>query len=95
MEWKAEKRKTSLGEAWFVSGMAMVDEDPRLLESGLPVFLEEEAPIMAALDPAARATFWRGRLMALASERELRAADPKRTVFRGTKDRDELAEMGL
>lgn len=76
--------KTSLGEAFVVHTMLAVDEHPALLASRLPIFLEEEWALLKTLPPVARKSLWDGRTMALASEREERAKDPKRTATRGT-----------
>ena len=71
---------TSLGEIWIVESMEVLDEVPALLASMLPIFLSDEMPILASLTPEGRASLFKGRLAALASERELRLQDKARTV---------------
>lgn len=71
---------TSLGEIWEVGSMEILDEVPAILASMLPVFLTDEMPILASLTQEGRISLFKGRLAALASERELRLQDKARTV---------------
>ena len=71
----------SRGGYWIVGNMRVIDEEPAILESLKPVFLEDEVPILTAMTPAQRDTFWTGRVKALESERELRALDPGRNCY--------------
>lgn len=74
------------GGYWIVGNMAVLDEEPSILASLKPVFLEDEVPILATMPPDQRETFWRGRVLALEGERALRAEDPGRTVYGPSKD---------
>lgn len=76
----------SRGGYWIVGNMIVLDEEPSILASLKPVFLEDEVPLLTAMPPDQRDTFWTGRVKALESERELRAADPGRTVYGPSKD---------
>lgn len=72
---------TSCGEAIAVHNMIAVDEHADLLASRLPIFLEEELPLLAALPPAQRVLAFAKRATALDKERAHRARDPQRTVY--------------
>lgn len=74
------KRKTRFGLCWAVSSIAVVDAVPELLRSGLPVFDEQEFPIIAAMDPVDQERAWARRAAACVDELRLRDANPKRTV---------------
>lgn len=73
------RRKCSLGEAVVVEDIVVVDHYPEVLASGLPVFVTAEWAALAT-DPAKQAR-WDARVRAIADERRLRAADPKRTAY--------------
>lgn len=65
--------KTAGGrEYWLVSNLAVIDEHPALLASGMPIFLD--------IEPSPNRVTWEQRVKALDSERELRAKNKKRTV---------------
>jgi hypothetical protein len=74
---------TSCGEAILVHHMAAVDEHADLLASRLPIFLEDEAPLLAALTPAQKVLAFAKRMTALDKERALRALDATRTATYG------------
>ena len=67
------------GPAFFLLRLELIDEDPNLLLSGAALFLEDEAPAMRKMG-SQLGVYWRARLKALEEERELRRANPKRTV---------------
>lgn len=65
--------KTAGGrEYWLVSNLAVIDEYPALLASGIPIFLD--------IEPAPNRVTWAARERALEQEREMRAANKGRTV---------------
>jgi len=72
---------TSLGEAWILGNVASLDETPALLASGLPFFTRDEWAIIMALPKDQRHTFWAPRVKACREECEMRAKNPKRTVY--------------
>lgn len=88
---QAAQRKCSLGIAWVVPYLAVLDQRPDLLASGLPFWTDEEWQALAAMPPAERQVAWNRRATATIKERQDRAADPKRRVDRGTKPAQEEA----
>jgi ribosomal protein S27AE len=72
---------TGLGKCWVVTTLRCVDDYPALLASELAIFLDVEMPLLRAALPDERARLWTRRVGALASERELRAAEPTRTAY--------------
>lgn len=65
--------KTSGGrEYWLVSNLAVIDEYPALLASGMPIFLD--------IEPSPTRVTWAQRVKALDEEREMREQNKKRTV---------------
>ncbi|MFA7250071.1 MAG: hypothetical protein WC273_10620 [Dehalococcoidia bacterium] len=81
----AAQRKCSLGIAWVVPFLGVLDLRPDILLSGLPFWVEDEWQALAAMPPAERHVAWNRRATATIKERGDRAADPKRTIERGTK----------
>lgn len=68
--------KTSGGrEYWLVSNLAVIDEHPALLASGMPIFLD--------IEPSPTRVTWAQRVKALDDERAMREKDKRRTVNMG------------
>lgn len=84
-------RKTkTLGDAFTLSCLDIIDEDPNLLLSGLPLFLEEEWPSILAMSESQRVKFWADRREVCRLELERRRGNPTRSVYWpwGTRDDD-------
>ena len=75
------KVKTSLGSAFVLRNIELVDTIPQLLASGLALWIEEEWPFVVAKPPPERERAWARRLKDLAHEALLRAQNPGRTVY--------------
>tara|TARA_R110000868_G_scaffold178200_1_gene417759 strand:- start:365 stop:634 length:270 start_codon:yes stop_codon:yes gene_type:complete len=65
--------KTSLGDAVVVHRLEQLDENPALLASGLPVFLEDELARLKAESPEQRKRGWQCRIVSLAEYAALKA----------------------
>ncbi len=72
----------TMGEALVIRRVEQFDEDPSVLNCGLPVFTEACLETMKAKEtPEQKRWFWQARGRDLVGERQLRKADPTRTVF--------------
>lgn len=87
----AAPRRCSLGVAWVLPYLALIDARAEILASRLPFWLDWEWEGLAAVDPAERQRAWRERSVAAVREYEDRINDPKRTIERGTKPAQENA----
>lgn len=85
----------SLGYAWVLPYLSLVDERPEVLSSGLPFFLASEWALMPQLPPAERRVRWDRACRATIAEAQDRARDPKRTITRGSKPATEPADAGF
>lgn len=59
-------------EYWIVANMAVIDQHPALLASGMPIFLD--------IEPSPTKLAWERRIRALDDEREERKRNKRRTV---------------
>lgn len=72
--------KCSLGYANVIPYLEVLDEDPGILLSGLPFFLEEEWDALPRMNEPERQRVWERRATAVAEENNDRALDPKRRI---------------
>jgi hypothetical protein len=75
------RQTTGMGECVVVETMEVVDTYPEILASLLPVFLDDEMPILKNMTPAERAVAWIKREQAMDAERKFRATDSSRDVY--------------